>query len=206
MRNFSLAIAAAVAATATPAFAQDTTYSEPAPVEDPATAPDGTRAFGIDPYIAVLGGYERFDNRPGHGIPDTAANGGNNLDGGLVEGIVGVNIPLGPVFVGAEGSVAKGFTGDIDWQYGAAGRFGVRAGESGMFYGKVGYQWVNFSRFGDDSRDFDSITYGIGGEFGPKDIGLGGITGNAGFRLRVEVSTFGNADSFRPMAGAVIHF
>lgn len=206
MRTLSIAIAAAVAAAATPAIAQDMS-SDPAPVATTeATAPDGTRAFGLEPYVAILGGYERFDNRVGNGIPDVAANGGNNLDGGLVEGIVGVNIPLGPVFVGAEGSVAKGFTGDIDWQYGAAGRFGLRAGESGLFYGKVGYQWVNFQRNGLENRDFDAITYGIGGEFGPKDIGLGGLTGNSGVRLRLEVSTFGHADSFRPMAGAVFHF
>ena len=32
------------------------------------------------------------------------------------------------------------------------------------------------------------------------------ITGNAGVRFRFEVSTFGGADSFRPMAGAVFHF
>ena len=33
-----------------------------------------------------------------------------------------------------------------------------------------------------------------------------GITGNAGFRLRTEVSTFGAAHSFRPMMGIVTHF
>jgi outer membrane immunogenic protein len=209
MRTLSIAIAAAVAAAATPAIAQDSTYNQPTTTEattSEPTAPDGTRAFGLEPYVAIMGGYERFDNRVGNGIPDVAANGGNNLDGGLVEGIVGVNIPLGPVFVGAEGNVAKGFTGDIDWQYGAAGRFGLRAGESGLFYGKVGYQWVNFQRNGLENRDFNAITYGIGGEFGPKDIGLGGLTGNSGVRLRLEVSTFGSADSFRPMAGAVVHF
>ena len=211
MRTLSIAIAAAIAAAATPAIAQDmsssetTTTSTDVATTEP-TAPDGTRAFGLEPYVAILGGYERFDNRVGNGIPDVPANGGNNLDGGLVEGIVGVNIPLGPVFVGAEGSVAKGFTGDIDWSYGAAGRFGLRAGESGLFYGKVGYTWVNFQRNGLENRDFNAITYGIGGEFGPKDIGLGGLTGNSGVRLRMEVSTFGSADSFRPMAGAVFHF
>lgn len=170
-----------------------------------ATAPDGTAAFGIDPYVAVLGGWEQFDRRVGNGIPDTPIN-GNKLDGSLVQGIVGVNVPLGPVFVGVEGNAAKGVSGDIDWQYGAAGRFGFRAGESGLFFGKVGYQWVNFARFGTDSRDYGAITYGIGAEVGPKDIGLGGITGNAGVRFRVEMSTFGSADSFRPMAGAVFHF
>lgn len=200
MRKTLLAAALASAFIAAPALAQDDI-----PADTP-RAPDGTRAFGIDPYVAVLGGYERFDNRVGNGIPDTPANGGNNLDGALVQGIVGVNVPLGPVFVGAEGNVAKGVDGDIDWQYGAAGRFGLRAGESGLFYGKVGYQWVNFARFGKDSRDFHAITYGVGAEVGPKDIGLGGVTGNAGVRFRLEVSTFGSADSFRPMAGAVFHF
>jgi len=219
MRTSFLA-AALLSAVATPAFAQDVPaapadpYGAPAPAPAPqsdelpadtARAPDGTRAFGIEPYVAVLGGYERFDRAPGHGIPATPV-GGNKLDGGLVQGIVGVNVPLGPVFVGVEGNVTKGFTGDIDWQYGAAGRFGVRAGESGLFYGKVGYQWVNFARYGKNSPDYDAITYGIGAEVGPKDIGLGGITGNSGVRFRLEVSTFGSADSFRPMAGAVFHF
>ena len=46
----------------------------------------------------------------------------------------------------------------------------------------------------------------IGAEIGPKDIGLGGITGNSGLRLRMEVSTFDDANSFRPMAGVVAHF
>jgi len=219
MRTSFLAAAfLSTAALSVPAFAQDVpaapadTYSAPAPApapadtySAPATAPDGTRAFGIEPYVAVMGGYERFDRAPGHGIPATPV-GGNKLDGGLVQGIVGVNVPLGPVFVGAEGNVAKGFTGDIDWEYGVAGRFGLRAGESGLFYGKVGYQWVNFDRFGSNSRDFNAITYGVGAEVGPKDIGLGGITGNSGARFRLEVSTFGAADSFRPMAGVVFHF
>ncbi len=200
MRKLSFAAALLAVTAATPAFAQD---DIPA---DAARAPDGTRAFGIDPYVAVLGGWEGFDRNPGHGIPATAINGGNKLDGGLVQGVVGVNVPLGPVFVGVEGNAAKGFSGDIDWQYGAAGRFGFRAGESGLFYGKVGYQWVNFARFGKDSPDFHAVTYGVGAEVGPKDIGLSGITGNAGVRFRFEVSTFGSADSFRPMAGAVLHF
>ncbi len=201
MLKLSLAAVALAAATvATPALAQDVDL----PVGT-ATAPDGTRAFGLDPYVAVMGGWEGFDRRPGHGIPAVGPN-GNKLDGGLVQGVVGFNVPLGPVFIGAEGNAAKGFSGDIDWEYGAAGRFGVRAGESGLFYGKVGYQWVNFDRFGKNSPDFHAVTYGIGAEVGPKDIGLSGLTGNAGVRFRMEVSTFGSADSFRPMAGAVFHF
>jgi len=208
MRNILLAAAAlTTAVVAAPAMAQDaypaTTADAPATTET--GAPDGTGAFGFEPYVAVMGGWEGFDRNPGHGIPSTPI-GGSKLQGATVTGIVGANVPLGPVFVGAEGEVTKGVDGAIDWGYGAAGRFGFRAGESGLFYGKVGYRWVNFDRFGKNSPDYDAITYGIGAEVGPKDIGLGGLTGNSGVRLRFEVSTFGSADSFRPMAGAVFHF
>ena len=87
-----------------------------------------------------------------------------------------------------------------------AGRFGARAGDSGLIYGKVGYQWVNFAKRVPTNRDYGDITYGAGFEVGPKDIGLGGITSNAGFRLRGEVSTFGDFHSFRPMLGVITHF
>ncbi len=180
----------------------DTATTTAAPAAE--TAPDGTRAFGIEPYVGILGGYERFDEQRNAGIPLPAD--GKGYDGGLVQGVAGINVPLGPVFVGAEGNVVKGFKGDIDWEYGAAGRFGLRAGESGMIYGKVGYQWVNFAALGNDSRDFHAMTYGAGVEVGPKDIGLGGITGNSGLRLRMEINTFGEAKSFRPMAGVIAHF
>ncbi|MCC2977907.1 opacity protein [Sphingomonas sp. PL-96] len=192
MRKITLsAVAAAAAFVAMPAAAQD-------------TAPDGSRAFGIDPYVAVLGGWEQFDNEPNEaGIP--AARSGR-LDGSLVQGIVGFNVPLGPVFIGAEGNAVKGISGDIDWEYGVAGRAGVRAGESGLIYGKVGYQWVNFAAFGKDSPDYHAMTYGLGFEVGPKDIGLSGLTGNAGIRFRGEVTTFGDTQSLRPMAGLVAHF
>ncbi len=210
MRKLFTVAAAAAAFVTVPAFAQDatvvqdapTTTTEPAPA---VTAPDGTSGIGFEPYIAVMGGWEQFDSeRTDAGIPLVARN--DKLNGALVEGIVGFNVPLGPVFVGAEGSVSKGVSGDIDWDYGAAGRFGVRAGDSGLIYGKVGYRWVNFDRFGRDSRDYHEMTYGAGFEVGPKDIGLGGITGNSGVRLRGEVSTFGSAHSFRPMLGLTTHF
>ncbi|OMJ31141.1 opacity protein [Sphingomonas sp. Sph1(2015)] len=212
MRKLSLVAAAAAAFVAVPAMAQDmntTDAAAPAPAADTVTAPDGTRAFGIEPYVAIMGGWEQFDRQTVAGIP--AQPKGYNLDGALVEGIVGFNVPLGPVFVGAEGAVAKGVSGDIDWQYGAYGRAGFRAGESGLFYGKVGYRWNNFHNFapgvaGDLKRDYHATVYGVGAEVGPKDIGLGGLTGNSGLRLRMEVSTFDNAHSFRPMAGVVAHF
>ncbi|TPG18538.1 opacity protein [Sphingomonas koreensis] len=212
MRKLIFVAAIAAATVAVPAFAQDATGQDTtgqyAATQDTAsdapTAPDGTKAFGIEPYFGIMGGYERFDNEPTHsGIPLHA---GHDYDGGLVQGVVGVNVPLGPVFVGAEGNAIKGFKGDIDWEYGAAGRFGFRAGDSGMIYGKVGYQWVNFAALGKDSKDYGEMTYGIGAEVGPKDIGLSGITGNAGVRLRLEVDTYGDAHSFRPMAGVITHF
>lgn len=171
-----------------PAFAQE-------------EAPDGSKAFGIEPYVAVMGGKHEFDSETlESGIPPVG------YDGWLVEGLVGVNVPLGAFFVGAEGSVAKGFSGDIDWEYGAAGRAGVRVGESGMIYGKVGYQWVNFDALGPNSPDYDGMLYGGGIEIGPKEIGLGGITGESGVRLRLEVQTFDDFGSIRPMAGVVTHF
>ena len=198
MRKFIVLAAVAAAALPTVAFAQDSSETT---VE--ATAPDGTPAFGIEPYFGIMGGYERFDDEANRaGVPVVA----RDLDGSLVQGVLGFNVPLGPVFVGAEGNVAKGVSGDIDWEYGAAGRFGFRAGDSGMIYGKVGYQWVNFDRFGKNSPDYDAMTYGIGFEVGPKDIGLGGVTGNAGIRLRGEMSTFGAAHSLRPSLGIVTHF
>jgi outer membrane immunogenic protein len=213
MRKLVLATAVAVSAiAAAPAFAQDASYPSTTDTAygqttttDTATAPDGTKAFGFDPYFAIRGGWEQFDSEPNKaGIPPV--NRRDKLNGSLVEGIVGFNIPLNAFFVGAEGNAAKGVSGDIDWEYGAAGRFGFRAGESGLFYGKVGYQWVNFDKRVNTNRDYDDVTYGVGFEVGPKDIGLGGLTGNAGFRLRGEVSSFGWVHSFRPTLGIVTHF
>ncbi len=198
MRYGLLAAAAIAVAAPSAAFAQDS-YEAPA-----AEAPDGTAAFGIEPYVGVMGGYEFFDSEDTEaGIPRIP---NDNLEGSLVQGVAGINVPLGPVFVGVEGNAAKGVSGDIDWQYGGAGRVGFRAGDSGLFYGKVGYQWVNLARLGDESRDFDDMTYGLGVEVGPADIGLGGITGQSGVRLRLEANTFGDFNSIRPMAGLIAHF
>ncbi|MBB3695054.1 opacity protein [Sphingomonas sp. BK580] len=208
MRKLVLAaVAASAAFVATPSLAQDATATDTsapasAPVDSStAQAPHGTKAFGFEPYVAVRGGWEEFQSDSVPGAPRQ-----NKLNGSLVEGLVGANVPLGAFFVGAEGNVAKGISGDIDWQYGAAGRFGLRAGESGLIYGKVGYQWVNFDKRVNTDRDFHDVTYGIGFEVGPKEIGLGGLTGNSGIRLRGEVSTFGWTNSFRPTLGIVAHF
>lgn len=203
MRNIMLSAAAAAATfVALPAMAQDAGAAPAADTTSTATAPDGTRAFGIEPYFGVMGGWEQFDSEPNKaGIPQVPRS--DKLNGSLVQGVAGVNVPLGPVFVGAEGNVAKGISGDINWEYGAAGRFGVRAGNSGLFYGKIGYQWVNFDKRVDTDRHYNDWTYGIGFEVGPKDMGMGS---NAGLRLRGEVSTFGDFHSFRPTLGVITHF
>jgi opacity protein-like surface antigen len=177
-----------------PAFAQDVAPAAPAPA-----APDGSKAFGIEPYVGILGGYHSFDRRSAFGTGFD----GTKMEGWLLSGIAGVNIPLGPLFVGVEGNATKGFN-DIDWEYGARGRLGFRAGETGMIFVSGGYQWVD----GRNSRGFgknDDWIYGVGVEVGPKDIGMGGVTGTSGPRLRLQVETY-NFDSIRPMAGIVFHF
>ncbi|WP_156680022.1 opacity protein [Sphingomonas profundi] len=184
MKTFLLA-AAALLALPTAAMAQD-------------SAPDGSPAFGFEPYVGVLGGYDSYDKLSEFG---TSGNRGR-MDGALIEGVVGANVPLGPVFVGVEGNAAKGFK-DIDWEYGVKGRAGVRAGDSGLIYASAGYQWVN----GKGKRGFADRSdwiYGVGLEVGPKDIGLGGLTGNSGVRLRLQADTY-DFDSVRPMAGLVFH-
>ena len=186
MKTFGY-IALAGLACATPALAQD-------------TAPDGSKAFGIEPYLAVMGGYHDFDS-DNRGRLSTNCNAGSGCpDGAIVEGLVGVNIPLGAFFVGAEGGYAKGFRG-IRHEYGGYGRFGFRAGESGLIYGKVGYQRVSTRAQGHDH----DMSYGGGVEIGPKSIGLGGLTGSSGVRLRFEVTTF-DLQSIRPTGGLVFHF
>jgi outer membrane immunogenic protein len=188
MRKLFIVTAAAAAFVAVPAFAQDNGQAD--------TASDGAPSSRIEPYVGVMGGWEQFDNERNAGIPQSP-NRNDRLNGSLVQGVAGVNLNVvGPLFVGAEGNAAKGVSGDIDWEYGAAGRVGVRAGENGLFYGKVGYQWVNFDKFGDNSRDYHAMTYGAGVEVGTK----------SGIRVRGEVNTFGNAHSVRPMAGLVKGF
>ena len=185
MIKFVLAAALAASVPAV-AFAQD-------------TSPDGSRPFGIEPYVGVLSGYHSFDKISEFG---TSGRRGQ-MDGALLSGVAGVNVPLGPVFVGVEGNAAKGFK-DINWEYGVAGRAGFRAGTSGLIYASAGYQWVN----GDHSRGFRDHRdwmWGGGVEVGPKDIGLGGLTDSAGPRLRLQVDTY-DFDSIRPMAGVVFHF
>lgn len=192
MKFWIAAAAVALMAPAT-AFAQDAAPGEPA-------APDGSPAFGFEPYIGIMGGYHDFDSDNDGRLTTNCNPSSGCPDGGFVEGVVGANIPLGPIFIGAEGNIAKGFRG-IELEYGVYGRAGARIGDSGLIYGKAGRQWVETKDKGDD----DNWAYGLGVEVGPKDIGLGGITGNSGARLRLEVSTY-DLKSIRPSVGVVFHF
>ena len=160
-------------------------------------APDGSKAFGFEPYVGVMGGYDVYNRRSEFGT--NGARG--KMNGAVLEGVAGANLPLGAFFVGAEGTVSKGFK-DIDWEYGVRGRAGLRAGTSGLIYASAGYMWVNGDHGFADQKDW---VYGLGVEVGPKDIGLGGVTDSAGPRLRLHVDTY-DFDSLRPMAGVMFHF
>ena len=172
---YAIASLAAVAA-ASPALAQD-------------AAPRS-----IEPYVGVTGVYDSFDAKEnGSGIPEFGP------DGWLVEAVAGVNVPVGDMFfVGVEGNVAKGVDGDMDWQYGAAGRAGLRLNDTGLLYGKVGYNWIELDSapLGVD-RSYDGVVWGGGFEIAP---------GPSNVRLRGEFTTMNNIDSIRPSLGVVVGF
>lgn len=196
MRKLLAASALALAITA-PVLAQDVMTPAPATAEA-ATSPDGSKLFGFEPYFGVLGGYHSFDRKDGF-----VGLNGERFDGAMIEGVLGANLPLGPVFVGVEGHGAKGF-GDINWEYGVRGRAGGRIGESGLIYGSVGYTWIDAKT----ERGFpnrDDWVYGLGVEVGPRDIGLSGLTGQSGIRFRLSAETY-DLKSIRPMAGVIFHF
>jgi outer membrane immunogenic protein len=162
-------------------------------------APDGSKAVAIEPYVGVLGGYHSFDKQSEFGT--SGARG--KMDGALVSGVAGVNVPLGGLFVGVEGNATKGFK-DIDWEYGVKGRAGFRAGTSGLLYLSGGYQWVN----GRGKRGFGDRSdwmWGGGVELGAKDVGLNGFAEKRSPRLRLQVDTY-DFDSIRPMAGVIFPF
>ena len=188
MKKLLFAAAAAVAFVPA-AYAQDTGI---------ATGPETPSNSRIEPYVAVLGGVHDFDNEPNKaGVPA-------GFNGRIVEGVAGVNFNVGAFMIGAEGNATKGVDGAIDWEYGAAGRVGIRAGKDSLIFAKVGYQWVNFDALGPNSRDYDDWTYGAGAEVSLADMGLRSDRSN--LRLRVQADTFGNFHSIRPMAGLVLKY
>lgn len=169
-----------------------------------ALAQDGTEQDGgsrrIEPYVGVMGGIHNFDSETGkEGIPPVG------YKGRIVEGVAGVNANVaGPIVLGVEGTASKGVSGDIDWEYGVAGRAGIKAGKDSLIFTKVGYKWVNFDALGPDSRDYHGMTYGAGVELSPAD--MGGSAQSSNIRLRVQADTMGNFHSIRPMAGVVAKF
>lgn len=167
-----------------------------------AYAQDGSSLpLGMEPYIGLMAGYHDFDS-DNRGPLTRNCNGASGcVDGAVIEAVGGVNVPVGPVFVGVEGNWARGFSG-IDWEYGVYGRFGARAGKSGLIYVKGGRQWIDPD--GPGNKD-DDWSYGMGVEVGPQDIGLGGLTRASGVRLRLEASTY-DFQSIRPTAGIIYHF
>lgn len=172
-------------------FAVSAALASPALAQDP----PNTR---VEPYVSVQGTYENFDREHiRNGIPNRPTS---RIDGGMIEGTAGVNVPVGRrFFAGAEGNLAKGVTGKVDWQYGVAGRAGIRTNDGGLFYGKVGYQWMTFKpSAGALDKTYHGTTYGAGVEVPP--------SAGSRVRLRGEVSTFGNFHSIRPSVGAVIGF
>jgi opacity protein-like surface antigen len=203
----ALGLGAALAVPATAQTTSDQTMTNPPmaassmPADTSAgpRAPDGSKAFGIEPYLGILGTYASFDNDSDFGSSPT--NG--SLNSWMITGVGGINIPLGPLFVGAEGNVSKGFS-DIDWTYGVRGRIGFRAGETGMIFGTGGYQWIKVNN---DRGFVDEAGYivGMGVEVGPRDIGMGGVTGKSGPRLRIQVETF-KFQSIQPSIGVIFHF
>jgi outer membrane immunogenic protein len=185
MKTLLLAAIAAASAFPVAAYAQDDAASS------------GRK---LEPYVGVMGGIHNYDAETSkEGIPPVG------YKGRIVEGVAGVNYNVaGPLVLGVEGTASKGVSGDIDWEYGVAGRAGIKAGKDSMFFGKVGYQWTNFAALGPDSRDYHGMTYGAGVELSPAD--MGSSAASSPVRLRVQADTTGNFHSIRPMAGAVVKF
>jgi hypothetical protein len=73
-----------------------------------------------------------------------------------------------------------------------------------MIFGTGGYEWIKVKG---DRGFFDESGWvvGMGVEVGPRDIGLGGVTGTSGPRLRLQVETY-KFDSIQPSIGIVFHF
>lgn len=155
----------------------------------------------IEPYVGVMAGADIYDSEANKaGIPPVG------YSGAVVEGVAGVNANVaGPLVLGVEGTVSKGMWGDVDWEYGVAGRAGIRAGKDSLIFGKVGYRWVNFDALGKNSPDYHATTYGAGVELSAADMGLS-KSGTSNLRLRLQADTFGNFHSIRPMAGVVAKF
>jgi opacity protein-like surface antigen len=186
-----LLAAAAVCAFPAVAFAQDTAS------DTTADAPSDARTSGgLEPYVGLLGGVDIYDHDSEFGSNDRH----QALDGFLVSAVAGVNVDVGPLFVGGEGNVAKG-TKDINWEYGLSGRVGARTGKTGLIYVSAGYEWIRPHTDRGFPRHSDWL-YGAGVELGPQDLGMSNSSSR--LRLRLQADTY-DFHSIRPMIGVVMH-
>ena len=69
---------------------------------------DSATASRIEPYVAIMGGYNDFDDPQTENLPDGIPG---DYSGTMVEGVAGVNYNLGRLVLGVEGNVAKGIEG-----------------------------------------------------------------------------------------------
>lgn len=76
-----------------PTLAQDADTQE-----DITSAPDGTAAFGIEPYFGIQGSDETYDCGPSSSF-NILTNPADSYDGYAIETVLGANLPLGPLFV-----------------------------------------------------------------------------------------------------------
>ena len=101
MRKLTIIAAALAGCIALPAAAQD-------------TAPDGSRAFGLEPYFGVTGAYEVFDNQSTQARIPRAYNADGSLRhnyrlaGGSAGGVIGANLPLKAFFRWCRGEHLEG--------------------------------------------------------------------------------------------------
>lgn len=166
-----------------------TAISAAALAATPAMAQEGQAEF----YVGGQAGY--------HDIGDNALGGD---DGGAIVGTyAGVDVPVGESLVlGLEGNWNRG-TNAIDYEYGVAGKLGVRAGARTQLFVRGGYQEVDF--------DLGNIVNG------PVPAGLDDTDGDylvgagAQYKLNENLSLRGVVDTIafdtvRATAGLAYHF
>jgi hypothetical protein len=148
-----------------------------------ASVPAAAQSNPVRPYVGVVAGDHSYDR--------------DGPSGTVYGALAGVDYDLGatPLFVGAEGTFAKG-TNDIDTEYGVVGTFGTRAHLGGPWklFVRAGWHRVNFERFGRD----DSLLLGLGADYAP-------IKSRPGLAFRFNADTM-DFHSTRLTGGVVLRF
>ncbi|WP_343343040.1 hypothetical protein WJT74_06790 [Sphingomicrobium sp. XHP0239] len=200
IKQFLFAGGAALALTASPAFAQEAPASE------------------TEIYVGGQVGYHSIDEIDFNEIGVDAST---DIDGLTYGGFAGVILPSrSDLLLGAEANYMVG-TDAIDREYGVAGLVGTRFGSNSRVFLKAGYQWVDFDvadiagQSADDlglsgpARDafIDDVAFVVDGD----DVGSGFLIGagvdvgvGPGFlRLGADTVEF---DTVRATAGFGINF